>query len=575
MSNLTLSARLILESRQWAQGLTGAQGKMKSFVSGTKKEIDHLRSSLSSIPGVLAQIGIAFSAVDSLRKSAGLDESITRMGQNANATRAEIDGMRVALMRMAKDSGKEVEDLARGMDVLIAANLDPGASATVMSVINKEARITGAGVDTLSTALMAMNANFKINLKDGDAVTRMLEKMTVAGRQGNLELDALSSVIPRVAAPAKAAGMDDATMLAFLETLSEAQADPSQLATLAESTLRAFNNPQYRKKIAKTTGVSFTDKNDEVRPVEDVLTDLQKQYSKLTTGGQRQRFMGDVFGEMDITTQTGIQTMLNEGRLGSMANKKRAILDSQGQIARDYGDSMNNANAQSGVLKATLREATDEFSRPINSALTEAIKFTTSKDGLNMSGGEMMGYGAAGAAATYALTRGLPPMLQKAFGGTASLGTGAVMGNVLKDAGVATPVFIVGAAPGLFGGDTTGAVMDAVGGKGKGKGRWGKWGGIAAAGAATLPALFYSEFNDYGDVLANSEQNQRYMRMKRRGGGAPMAGSLDLNVHVKDDRVSVTVANASDVGTVRTHSSGPSTRYRRNTGRMMDRGDGR
>lgn len=591
-STLTLAARLVLDSQRWAQGLNGAQGKIKSFVSGAKREVDHLRGALNTIPGALASIGIGFSSLDAIRKSAGLDQSLTRMGQNAGATRAEIDGMRLSLMRMAKDSGKEVEELAAGMDVLIAGNLDPKGAVTVLSAINKEARITGAGMDDLGKALMVMSTNFGLNVRDGDAVTKMLEKMTVAGRKGFVELNNLADVIPRVAVHAKNAGMDDNTMLAFLETLSNAEQDPSKLSTLAESTLRLFNNPQYRKKVTKATGVKFTDKNDELRPVEDIFTELQSKYAGLTTGGQRQRFAGNVFGEMDITTQTGVVTMLDKNLLGQMASNKAAIRNSAGQMDADYSGAMNNSVAQSGVLKATLREAMDQYSRPINSALTEAIKFTTSKDGLNMSGGEMLGASAAGTAATYALTRGLPPMLQKAFGGTASLGTGAVMGNVLKDAGVATPVFIVGAAPGVMG---DGGVSAVAGGS-KGKGGWKSILGWSIPTALAGSMLLDPRNQKLGEGIPELSAKWKQDNDAKGGhwmtrGGLPslnfisdligglkdkkadiLPSGLKIDVNVNDGRSSVVVTPEGGQASVRTLVGGPGTRPR--TGLMMPQAAG-
>jgi len=243
-SSLTLAARLQLEAGQWARALSGAQTKTRRFVSGVRNEFDHLRSFAQSTTAVLAQIGVGITVADQVMKSARLDQSLTRIGQSAGASRKMIDEMRGSLMRMAQETGNSVEDLQAGLDVLIAGNLDPSKAVATLGAINKASRVTQASQETLASALMVLNTNFKINLNDGDAVTAMLEKMTVAGRKGFLELNSLADVIPRIAQPAKSAGMSDTGMFAFLETLSNAEQDPSRLATLAESTLRIFNNPR-------------------------------------------------------------------------------------------------------------------------------------------------------------------------------------------------------------------------------------------------------------------------------------------------------------------------------------------
>jgi hypothetical protein len=61
-SRLTLAARLQLESRQWLQGLSAAQGGTRKFVGAVRSEFAQLRGFMGSTTGMLAQLGVGFGA---------------------------------------------------------------------------------------------------------------------------------------------------------------------------------------------------------------------------------------------------------------------------------------------------------------------------------------------------------------------------------------------------------------------------------------------------------------------------------------------------------------------------------
>jgi len=164
---------------------------------------------------------------------------------------------------------------------------------------------------------------------------------------------------------------------------------------------------------------------------------------------------------MDITTQTGVMSMLDQGMLGTMADIQRAIAESGGTFDRDMAGAMNNAVAQVGVLKSKLREAADGFAQPINAALTASIKQLTGekKDGgWDLSGGQLVAGGSLAIAGLYGASRVMKgPVagwLQKITGGSGNIAAGAAAGTVMKEAGLADArVYIVGAAPGVFSGN--------------------------------------------------------------------------------------------------------------------------
>ncbi len=181
----------------------------------------------------------------------------------------------------------------------------------------------------MAKALITGSSAFDIDLSKPEAALDLLQKMIVAGRLGNAELENLSSIFPKVGADSKKAGMSLAQSLSFVETLSLIELEPDRLGTLAQSTLRAFNNDGYRNNVTKTTGVDFFGKKGETRNTQDVFLDLKKKYGSLKTDRDRARFMGVVFGKMDQDTQKGVNAFMTGNRLEQFASSTGDIQQRQ------------------------------------------------------------------------------------------------------------------------------------------------------------------------------------------------------------------------------------------------------
>ena len=256
-SDLTLSLKLLLNNRNLLQGLQKSSSNIKSFTTQTRNEINALRTSFNSLAGRIAQIGVSISAVQQIIKSAKLDQSIIRIGQTADATKAQIANLRAELFRMAKENGNDIEDLKLGFDDLIASGQNWDQALASIKSIDQAIVTTGADSKSLASALTVASTAFNFDLSKAGAATKFLDEMIVAGKEGNAELESLADIISRIGTNAASAGMSRQRTLAFVETLSLVEKSPERLATLADSTLRLFNNQNYAKSAERNTGVSF------------------------------------------------------------------------------------------------------------------------------------------------------------------------------------------------------------------------------------------------------------------------------------------------------------------------------
>lgn len=444
--DLTLSLKLLLNNRNLLQGLQKSSSNIKSFTTQTRNEINALRTSFNSLAGRIAQIGVSISAVQQIIKSAKLDQSIIRIGQTADATKAQIANLRAELFRMAKENGNDIEDLKLGFDDLIASGQNWDQALASIKSIDQAMVTTGADSKSLASALTVASTAFDFDLSKAGAATKFLDEMIVAGKEGNAELESLADIISRIGTNAASAGMNRQRTLAFVETLSLVEKSPERLATLADSTLRLFNNQNYAKSAQRKTGVNFFNKDGTRREVMTIMTDMKFEYDKLKTEKDKNNFLFSAFGKTDLDTQKGIKTLFT----GDMIQRSNQIFEkinnAGGTLARDLPNAIDNAVSQTGRLKAALREAADDFAKPINQVISNTIKWGMDKKengGLELSGKEMIGGGIAATLATVVAARYGGKAIQGIAGKLSGIGQGVATGKALESMAGVTPVYVV------------------------------------------------------------------------------------------------------------------------------------
>jgi len=443
--NMKLFLELVANASGFKTEMNSSKSAVTRFARGAKSELDALKGAFGSIHGQLASLGVGIGAVKIMMDSARLDKSLTQIGQTAGEGSGKVTALRADLFALARESGQGVEDLKDGFNSLVQSGLNMNEARETLKGINTAMGVTGATAQTLSSGLTVAATAYNFDLAKPGMALDMLDKMTVAGRLGNAELENLSSIFARVGVNSASAGMGFEQTLAFIEGLSMVERQPERLATLADSTMRVFTNLKYMSEAQKGTGVKFFDAKGARRDALDVLGDIKKKYDTLTTDQERAVFIQKAFGHADLDTIKGIKTLLQGDALNKVREFSATISDAGGTLKRDFSEATRNLIDQTGMLKNDLRQAADGFVKPINETLGQFIQFTRDKKengGLNLDGKEMI---VGGAVAT------LGTILAARFGGKAlgalkgagSVGVGVAEGKLLEAAAGVSPVFVV------------------------------------------------------------------------------------------------------------------------------------
>jgi TP901 family phage tail tape measure protein len=471
MADMKLFLQILANASGLKREMSDSGNAVTRFTSGAKREFDSLRGTMGSIQGKLAGIGLSIGAVQQLSQSARLDKGLTQVGQTAGEGQQMVKGLRKEFFLMNRETGQGVEGLKDGFDSLIQSGQSWKAALESTKGINIASAVTGAQGKTLAGGLTVGATAFNIDLEKPGKALELLDKMTVAGRLGNAELENLSDIFARVGVNAASAGMGYDKTLAFIEGLSMVERQPERLATLADSTLRLFTNLRYTAEAQKGTGVKFFDAKGARRDAVDVLQDIKKKWDVLKTDKARAIFIQKAFGKADLDTIKGMKTLLSGDALSKIRDFTKQIGNAGGTLQNDLPAAINNAVDQTGRLKGALRQAADEFAQPINAVIADFIKFSMDKKqngGWELSGKDMAAGGGALALGTFLTARygskAVGALAGRLLAKGSNTAIGVAEGKALEAAAGVTPVFVtnwpaggaLGGAPQLPPG-TTGA----------------------------------------------------------------------------------------------------------------------
>lgn len=468
--DLTLSMKLQADASRMTAGLLNGERGIKKFTSTAKREFDSIKSSLSSVEGKFASLGVTIGVTASIMQSAKLDKSLTQIGQTAGASEADVKGLRKELFRMSQETGQGVDDLKEGFNNAVQSGLRFNESLPVIDATNKAMAVTGATADKLTSSLTVAATAYSFDLTKPNQALTLLDQMTVAGRLGNAELTNLSDIFARVGPSAASAGMGFNQTLAFIEGLSQIERQPERLATLADSTLRLFNNLKYMKDAQKATKVNFFNADGSRRDAMAVVEDIKKQYDKLTTDKDRAMYIQKAFGQTDLDTIKGMRVLLSGEMTNTIKGFTTQIEQAGGTLGRDLPKAIGNSVAQVGRLKSSLREAADVFAKPINDVLSKTISYAIDpkeKGGLGMDGNDMLLAGGGAALVSILTAKYGGKAISGIAGNLNGIGGGVATGKALETAAGITPVYVVnmseGGMDGLLPGVPDGAKEAAAG----------------------------------------------------------------------------------------------------------------
>ncbi|MBA3942849.1 MAG: phage tail tape measure protein, partial [Sphingopyxis sp.] len=204
---------------------------------------------------------------------------------------------------LAPTVNKSAGEVAKGVDSLMSAGMDPETAFGIMPAIGKTATAYRAEVADIAAASFSVIDNMKV---PADRLKRALDIMAQAGKDGRFELKAMAAEFPSLTAAAAALGMKGvkgvAKLSAALQVARKGAGSDSEAATNVKNLMQKLQAEDAVKKWKKFN----IDIRKEVKKTQDAGGDVFEMVAELT----KKTLKGDIAKLGDLYQDAQVQDFL-------------------------------------------------------------------------------------------------------------------------------------------------------------------------------------------------------------------------------------------------------------------------
>lgn len=325
---------------KWSKGVD----KMKAKYQGLIDKVPGLNSAIDAIknPATLFLAGITMAAgglFQATKMANDWHKQMAEINVTAELGKQELQGLSDKLLQVGTRNVAPLEEIPKAFSRIISAGLSVNQS---MEALEPTLRAAKAGFTDIETVASAGIATMMSSGKD---INRVYDVLFQTVKAGNAEFKDIAKYLPKVVPLARSIGYElEGTAGAFASLTTKLSAEQS--TTALEGIYRTLSNADIAmgKIDAKTgkyasgfraIGVNVFDSAGKIRPLIDIVNELNKQMDgltneqkvkKLSTLGFDQStalgfgtLMQDIEGLKSATAQTtGAQNALNKAYMDSL-----------------------------------------------------------------------------------------------------------------------------------------------------------------------------------------------------------------------------------------------------------------
>ncbi|HFV4597351.1 TPA: phage tail tape measure protein, partial [Escherichia coli] len=266
-------------------------------------------------------------------------QALTRIDQNS----PQFKALREQALKLGSETQFTAGDAASGQAFLAMAGFTPQAIQAALPGVLSMA--TAGGMDLGETADIGSNILTQFGLS-ADQMDRVGDTLTAAFTRTNTDLRALGETMKYAGPVAGKLGISLEQAAAMAGVLANMGIRGSDAGTAMRASLaRLASPPKAAAEALKELGVSVSDANGKMRPMEDLLADLYKATRKYGEV-DRVSFFKDIAGEEAFTS---FMALVDAAGDGSLPKLRKELEDARGEAERTAKVMANNLD---GDLKS-------------------------------------------------------------------------------------------------------------------------------------------------------------------------------------------------------------------------------
>lgn len=372
MSQKMFSTKLSELQGKWSKTVGNMEARYKNFIekTGAGNIIEKLKSPAA---GILMAGTALFGFVG---KATGMaNEWHTKMAEinvTAGLSKDKLQGLSNELLDIGAKNASNLDEVPKAFTRIISAGLTVDQSVKALEPTMRAAKAGFSDVETVASAGIATM------MSSGKDINRVYDILFATVKEGNAEFKDIAQYLPKVIPLARSIGYElESTAGAYAALTTKLSAEQS--TTALEGIYRSLSNADIAmgKVDAKTgkyasgfraIGINVFDSAQKIRPLVDIVGDLNKKFDGLTDQQKVEKLSKLGF---DQSTALGFGTLMQD--VEGLRKATAATSLSQGALNKAYMDSLTPME-QWDVIQNNLKASMIKLGERILPYVTTALE---------------------------------------------------------------------------------------------------------------------------------------------------------------------------------------------------------
>ena len=336
---------------------------------------------LNSVKSVLNEFGISLSAAgiasyfkQILKQSwefyKSLDAALTEISIVSNYSREQVQGLTNDFISLSQKTGMAIDDIAQASVLFFQQGLNTDEVMTMTEVTAQFAKVAGEDVTTAADQLTSAINGFQIGVEHAIDVA---DKLNAVAAKSAASIEEISTAMEKSASQANQAGVSMDRYLAYIATMEEVTREaPENIGTSLKTIMARFQQVKMGgtsedgetdvnqvETALKSVGIALRDSNNQLRDLDDVLSEL-----------------GPKWNSLDRNTQAYLGTVI----AGTRQQSRFIALMQNWDRALELTSISENSAGQQALMHAKAMEGLDASINTLTNSWQKFLTTLTSSD---------------------------------------------------------------------------------------------------------------------------------------------------------------------------------------------------
>ncbi|SHK69575.1 phage tail tape measure protein [Epilithonimonas mollis] len=361
---------------KWAKGVD----KMKAKYQGLIDKVPGLNNAIDAIknPGTLFLAGITAVAgglFQATNMANDWHKQMAEINVTAELGKQELQGLSDKLLQVGTRNVAPLEEIPKAFSRIISAGLSVNQSMEALEPTLRAAKAGFTDIETVASAGIA------VMMSSGKDINRVYDVLFQTVKAGNAEFKDIARYLPKVVPLARSIGYElESTAGAYASLTTKLSAEQS--TTALEGIYRTLSNADVAMgKIDSKTGkyasgfraigINIFDSAGKIRPLIDIVTDLNKQMDGLTNEQKVSKLSKLGF---DQSTALGFGTLMQD--IEGLKSATAQTTGAQNALNKAYMDSLTPTE-QWGLIQNNIKASMIKLGERVLPYVTTALEKLT------------------------------------------------------------------------------------------------------------------------------------------------------------------------------------------------------